>query len=118
MSIDWDRLVLAPVMGLFGEGQASDQSTWPIYTPRGLAPFALADAVFDAEYEQVDVNPEDGSASTSRRPVLGVRAALFPRLPAQGDTVLIPSTGKTYVVRDVQPDGHGHAKLMLMETAA
>jgi hypothetical protein len=117
VAIDWDRLVLAPVMGLFGEGQASDQSTWPIYTPSELEPFALADAVFDAEYEQVDINPQDMSTSTSRRPVLGVRVALFPRTPAQGDTAFIPSMGKTYVVRDVQPDGHGHAKLMLMEMA-
>jgi len=114
MSIDWDGLVLAPVMGVFGEGAATGL---PIYTPRGLPAFALADAVFDAEYEQVDVNPDDGTASTSRRPVLGVRVSLFPRPPAQSDSVRIPSTGKNYVVRDVQPDGHGHAKLMLQETA-
>lgn len=113
MAIDWDDLVLAPVMGVFGE---DERTGLPIYTPRGLPAFNLADAVFDAEYEQVDVNPDDGTTSTSRRPVLGVRVSLFPRQPAQNDTVRIPSTGKTYVVRDVQPDGHGHAKLMLMET--
>jgi hypothetical protein len=101
-------------MGVFGEGEPADQSTWPLYTPRGLAGFRLADAVFDAEYEQVEIT-QDASQATSRRPVLGVRTSLFPRAPAQSDKVVIPSTGKTYVVKDVQPDGHGHAKLMLME---
>lgn len=114
MAIDWDAEVLSPVMGLFGEGIPGDQSTLPLYTPRGLPAFRLADAVFDAEFEQVTVNG-DGSTSSSRRPVLGVRVALFPRAPAQDDKVRIPSTGKLYVVKDVQPDGHGEAKLMLME---
>jgi hypothetical protein len=118
VAIDWDAEVLSPVMELFGEGDPVDPSTWPTYTPRGLTGFQLADAVFDAEYEQVDVNPDDGTTSTSHRPVLGVRVSLFPRKPAQNDTVFIPSVAKTYVVRDVQPDGHGHAKLMLMETAS
>jgi hypothetical protein len=119
MSIDWDALVLGPVMAIFGEGVPDDaaMANWPLYTPRGLAGFRLAAAVFDAEYEQVDINA-DGSTSTSRRPVLGVRVALFPRMPAQNDKVTIPATGKTYVVRDVQSDGHGHAKLMLMEAAS
>lgn len=114
MAIDWDGLVLAPVMGVFGE---DERTGLPIYTPRGLPAFNLADAVFDAEYEQVDVNPDDGTTSTSRRPVLGVRLSLFQRPPAQSDRVYIPKAGKTYVVRDVHPDGHGHAKLMLQESA-
>lgn len=117
MALDWDDLVLAPVMGVFGQGQRSDQSSLPFYTPRGLAAFRLADAVFDAEYQVVDVNP-DGTPSTSFRPVLGVRLALFPRAPAQNDKVFIPANGKTYVVKEPQADGHGHVKLMLMETSA
>jgi len=115
MSIDWDALVLGPVMGIFGEGVSVDDTTWPLYTPRRLPGFRLADAVFDEQYEQVDVNPDDGTTSTTHLPVLGVRVSLFPRPPAQNDKVMIPSTGKTYVVRDAQPDGHGYAKLMLME---
>lgn len=116
MAFDWDGLVLGPAMGIFAEGQPSDSTTWPTYTPRGLASFALADAVFDAEYESVTVDA-DGVASSSRMPVLGVRVALFPQLPAQNDQVFIPSTGKTYVVSDVHPDGHGFAKLILMEAS-
>lgn len=114
MAVDFDKLVLVPSMRIFGEGQPTDPTTWPTYTPRGLASFALADAVFDAEYESITVDA-DGVASSSRRPVLGVRTALFSRPPAQNDRVSIPSTGKTYVVSDVHPDGHGFAKLVLME---
>lgn len=117
MAIDWDVLVLAPVMGVFGEGQPDDPSTWPTYTPRGQTPFQLANAVFDAEYEVVTVEA-DGVPTSTKRPVLGVRTALFPAgFPAQNDQVTIPSVGKTYVVSNVQPDGHGHAKLILMETS-
>lgn len=118
--IDWDREVLGPTMAEFGEADPNDPGNplnWPLYMPRGGTAFRLADAVFDAEYEEVDVDPGDGSQTTSRRPVLGVRLALFAVAPAQNDTVSIPSTGKTYLVRDVRTDGHGHAKLMLMETA-
>lgn len=119
--IDWDREVLGPVMAEFGEADPTDPSnplSWPLYTPRGGAGFRLADAVFDAEYEDVDVDPGDGSQTTNRRPVLGVRLALFPVSPNQNDKVFIPSTGKIYMVRDVRPDGHGHAKLMLMEMSS
>lgn len=117
MAIDWDAELLGPVMGLFGEGDSADASTWPIYSPAGGAPFALAGAVFDREFLEVTTNA-DGSDNTSRRPVLGVRVSLFPSPPVQGDLVRIPSVGLTYIVREVQPDGHGHAKLMLMKTAS
>lgn len=113
--IDWDAMLLAPVMSVFGEGVASDLSTWPIYTPAGGAPFALPDAVFDRAYAEVTLDPEIGQV-TNRKPCLGVRAALFAQPPAQGDTVYIPSVAVTYVVKEPQPDGHGHIKLMLMAT--
>lgn len=116
MAVDWDAELLGPVMAEFGEGVPGDPSSWPTYTPRGLAPFALAGAVFDAEYEVVTITA-DGTPASSRRPVLGVRLALFPQAPAQNDQVAIASSGKTYVVADVHPDGHGHAKLILMDAA-
>ena len=118
MAIDWDAEVLSPVMSVFGEGKPGDPASLPLYTPRRLQPFRLADAVFDSEYQQVDVNPSDGTTSTNHLPVLGVRLALFPeRPPVQNDSVYIPARGKTYLVTDVQPDGHGWALLRLMETA-
>lgn len=108
--IDWDAMVLAPVMNAFSEDQL------PIYTPRGGASFELADAVFDEAYTAVSTNG-DGSESTTARPVLGVRLALFAQPPAQGDKVRIPRIGKTFVVSNPEADGHGHAKLLLMEAA-
>ena len=115
MPIDWDALVLAPAMRVFGEGDPTDQSTWPIYKPKGLPPFPLADAVFDSAYLHTSVGP-DAEPTTSRRPVLGVRLALFPRAPAQYDEVQIvagPGIG-TYVITDPETDGHGHALLVMM----
>lgn len=111
MAIDWDKEVLAPVMQVFGE------DLLPLYAPRDGAPFLLSCAVFDSEYLEISDMSGDTAGQSTQRPVLGVRLSLFASPPAQNDTVTIPSTGKTYVVRDVQPDGHGHAKLMLMETS-
>lgn len=115
--IDWDDLVLGPVMGIFGEGQPGDLSTWPIYFPRSGPSFPLADAVFDREYADVSIDTDSGGEITARKPVLGVRLSLFPPgSPQQSETVYIPSTGLKWVVKDVRPDGHGEAKLMLMVT--
>ncbi|HEX7853870.1 MAG TPA: hypothetical protein VF503_09260 [Sphingobium sp.] len=113
MSLDWDKLVLGPAMGIFGE---NGEGQLPTFTPRGLAPFALRDAVFDDQFLIVTVN-DDGTQTTSTQPCLGVRNSLFERPPAQNDRVAVPATGKTYLVSDVQPDGHGHSRLMLMEAA-
>lgn len=107
--IDWDAELLSPVMAVFGEDQPCR------YMPRGGAAFDLADAVFDAEYQEVSIDG-DVSASTQTKPILGVRMSLFPAPPKQNDRVLIRSVGKVWIVKDVRPDGHGHAKLMLMAT--
>jgi hypothetical protein len=112
--IDFDALVLGPVMGIFGEDLAHGL---PVYTPAGHAAFDLADAVFDDAYSALML--QDGAPETNTlEPVLGVRLALFPVPPAQNDEVYIPRVGITFIVRDVQPDGHGHAKLILMQRAA
>ncbi|WP_157218675.1 head-tail joining protein [Flavisphingomonas formosensis] len=119
MSIDWDALVLSPVMAIFGEGDGTDASL-PTYMPAAGGSFALADAVFDREYLAVTTN-DDGSENATRKPILGVRLARFAEAgvggPVQNDKVLIPSVGITYIVREVQPDGHGHALLLLNATA-
>ena len=119
MAIDWDGLVLSPVMTIFGEGDETDPSAWPLYTPQVGDPFRLACAVFDREYLDVQTNGE-GSQISTQRPMLGVRLTLFPPplgdlpvSPLQGDRVFIPSVGITYIVKEVRRDGHGEAKLML-----
>jgi hypothetical protein len=116
MAIDWDADVLGPVMAVFGEGDPALSATLPIYMPQAGPSFTLADAVFDREY--LDVNQfGDGGDNTSRKPILGVRLALLPTPPLQGDRVYIPSVNLTYIVREVRPDGHGHAVLSLNATA-
>lgn len=116
MAIDWDALVLAPVMAAFGEGSPVDQASWPIYKPVGGAAFALADAVFDRAYAEVELDPEQGQV-TNRKPCLGVRRSLFVADPAQNDLVYVPSVGITFVVKNPEPDGHGHVKLILQATS-
>jgi hypothetical protein len=116
VSIDWDALVLAPVMSVFGEGDPVDPLTLPLYTPRAGAAFRLADAVFDRAYADVTLE-DDGTENTTRKPCLGVRLSLFEIPPGQGDLAFIPSEDITFVVKDVRPDGHGHAKLIMMATS-
>ena len=116
MAIDWDAELLGPVMSVFGEGVSTDLLSLPLYTPKGGSAFRLVDAVFDNAYHQV-TELDDGSTSTSIRPVLGVRASLFLTPPRQDDTVFIPSVNKNFGVADPRPDGHGHILLILMEVA-
>ena len=114
MAIDWDAAVLGPVSDVFGEGDPADATSWPEYRPAQGAPFQLRGAVFDAEYLEV---VQDGDIPTATyKPVLGVRLALFAVPPRADDLVFIPSVGKLYRVTTVRPDGHGWAKLILMES--
>lgn len=117
MAIDWDAELLQPVMAVFGEGVPTAPASWPTYTPRRGPAFQLAGAVFDEQYRRL-VEQGEGSEVSTSTPVLGVRASLFAIDPAQGDRVLIPSNGKTYRIADVQPDGHGHILLILIEAMA
>lgn len=105
--IDWDGLVLQPTMAVFGQTV--------VYTPAGGTAFTLVDAVFDDAYHPLQPI-EDGTAMTTELPVLGVRLSEFPTgvTPLQGDSVVITALGITYKVRDVEPDGHGHVKLLLL----
>ena len=119
MAIDWDTELLEPVMAVFGEGQATDPSSWPTYIPAGGEAFQLPGAVFDQEYRRVG-DLGDGSTETSSHPVLGVRDAVFAVqgvAAKQRDTVMIPSAAQTFAVADVQADGHGHTLLILIQAA-
>jgi hypothetical protein len=119
MALDWDGLLLGPVMDIFGEGQAGMPATWPTYIPKGGIPFQLRGAVYDEEYRRV-VDLGDGTTDTSSHPVLGVRDAVFAERgiePGVGGLAIIPAAGRTLAVIDVQPDGHGHTLLILAEAA-
>lgn len=103
MAIDWDALVIGPVFGVFAEPAT--------YRPVQGVPFAIT-GVFDREYEAVSIVDQLTPAS-SRKPVLGVQLSQFASAPRQNDKVFIPSVDITYVVKNVKPDGHGHAVLEL-----
>lgn len=111
--IDWDAVVLGPVMAIFGEDPAHGL---PIYRPAEGAPFTLTDAVFDDAFHAL-VMGSDGAELGTVQPVLGVRLSLFPTPPERGDEVDVPRAGMSFVVQEVQPDGHGHAKLLLSRSS-
>lgn len=108
MAIDWDGLVLQPVMGVFGEEL--------IYTPRGGSPVTIPDAVVDDEATEMQLDG-DGQTTIQKRPIIGIRASALPADARQNDTVKVTKTGKVYVVREAIPDGHGHIVLKVMVTA-
>ena len=110
MPIDWDELVLAPVMAVFG-----DEVT---YRPRAGAAFTISDAVFDEQYTYVlqAAGPQGEDVNTTA-PMLGVRGAVCPN-PAQDDQVDVGvfngrPVNRRFLVKDVRPDNHGHIVLLL-----
>jgi hypothetical protein len=107
MAVDWDAMVLGPTIEVFGE----DQDKRPIYTASDALPVEI-DGVFDEAYREVDL-VDTGTGANTVMPVLGVRLVQFVRPPRQGELITVPKVGKTYVIKDVRPDGHGWAKLML-----
>jgi hypothetical protein len=115
--IDFDALVSGPVMKVFGEGKATDATTWPVYRPGGVGDgFALAGAVFDQAGIRVFEGEDGGPPVQNIQPMLGVRLSLFTMPPDQGDTVFIPRVGKLFTVNNVDPDGLGGATLWLTYT--
>ncbi|MDY7560215.1 hypothetical protein QN366_01595 [Pseudomonas sp. CCC3.2] len=107
--IDWDSLVLAPLADIFGEGNLPDSQI--MFYPDGGTAYAI-DGVFDAAYRDIHLIDTMVDANTVQ-PVLGVRLAIFAAPPIPDDQVFIPSTGNTYLIKEVRPDSHGWAKLML-----
>lgn len=106
--LDWDSLVLAPVMGVFGESV--------IHTPRDGMPTKIT-GIFDNAYLK-DVMFEDGTTGvTETQAVLGVQVSSLEIMPAQNDTIYVERTAATYIVRDVRFDGHGGAKLLLSKAS-
>lgn len=112
--IDWDTNVIGPLMTVFGETVS--------YTPRSGSPLTIT-GVFDAEFraltplggmlgrEPLDYGGMGDTASTG--PALGVQLSQFAVPPVQGDTLTV--RGALYQVREVQPDSHGAARLLLNE---
>jgi hypothetical protein len=101
--IDWDKQVLGPVIGVFGEPATVTPQTGSSYEVSG---------VFDEAYKAVD-GFSGIESITSISPVFGVQASACAIRPQQGDAVTIARIGITYIIRDIHDDGHGHLKLLL-----
>jgi len=85
-----------------------------VYTPAGGAAITITPISFDEQHEVV--MEEGPTAFSTRMPVLDVQLADFATDPKQNDTCVISATGytaTTFQVDDIQPDGHGAAKLLL-----
>ena len=113
--IDFDK-VLGPCMQVFGESV--------VYTAPGHLPQSIT-GIFDRAY--LELLPMGGNLGqepmqfgaagniTDRRPILGVQLSQFPHPPQRGDAVRLPQRGNLlFEVKEVQEDGHGGAKLILM----
>lgn len=106
MAIDWDGLVLAPLIAAFGEDEGI------IYYPQGGQEFDI-DGVYDENNRDLDMI---GSRVNTSTPVVGARLAQFQRFqisPQQGDQLRIKRTGELFDVKDTDEDGRGHVKLKL-----
>ena len=106
MSVDWDKWVLGPLNGVFGEPV--------VYTPANGSPFTVT-GVFDTAYVPVALDSDPTVLSV--RPVCGVRLSDFPAgwdpSQAQGDQMVRSATNIAYIVKAGKNDGHGHARLEL-----
>jgi hypothetical protein len=107
MTFDWGALT-APCRDAFGEKAQGFTVTW---LPAAGGTFAI-DGVFDDAYREVGI-AANGNAVTSTHPILGVRVADLPAAPLQGDKLTLSRNGRTYVVKEVRPDSHGWAILLL-----
>lgn len=109
--IDWDQLVVVPLVEIFGEGDAG-----VTYYPAGGSAFDV-NGVYDDAYREVRV--VNGTAVTVEQPVLGVRVSQFAQKglvldeTRQGDQLVVKRTGERLAVKEVRLDSHGHALLML-----
>jgi hypothetical protein len=101
--IDWDRVVGRPALSVFGE---------PVFytNPKGCR--HCFQGVFISAYRPVaSLGDYADVAITTVTPALGVQLSQCPVTPFQGMQLSI--RGRIYAVKQVEDDGHGHAKLLL-----
>lgn len=102
MAIDWDAVLLTPVVDVFGEPA--------MYTPKGGVAIPVT-LVYDEANKDLDI--AGGTGVNTSNPLASGRLSQFGAMPLQGDSLVIVRTGETFVVKDVETDGHGAVKLML-----
>ncbi|WP_322080164.1 head-tail joining protein [Burkholderia cenocepacia] len=106
--MDWDddvdAKILGPLQKVFG--------TAIMYQSAFSAPFPIT-GIYDKAFFGVD--PATGESVVTNQPTVGVQLSQFAgrENPLQGDQLMILRTGEVWEVREVHPDGHGAARLML-----
>jgi len=111
MAIDWEAACGTPLMAVFGEAA--------IYYPSVGAPFDVI-GVFDEAYREVTII-DSLSYTSDTMPVIGITDGQFMAngcVPAQNDKLKMndptkPYFGRTFLVNEPQPDGHGITKMKL-----
>lgn len=100
--IDFDGLVLASAMSVFGE--------WVTHYPRSGLPLAVQ-GVFDDRYREIKF-AADGVEVVTVQPVLGARVSSFIQMPLLADVFQV--RGRFYAVaQPPEADGLGHVKIAL-----
>lgn len=115
MPVDFDELVLAPAFDTFAQPVTWLPAAGGVIT--SLHGPNKGRGVFDAGFSLLADMGGDVATST-RRPLLGVRLSEFATAPVQNDKVVIDKTGEVFIVKDPQPDSHGHSLLLLQSVCA
>ena len=105
MAVDFDRMLNAAVVHVFGEDVPA------VYTPPGQPPLPLA-GIFTRDHVTV-VLDGDGAPVSARQTMFFARRTAFPAgtIPLQGDHIEV--AGGAYRVADVRPDAIGGLELVL-----
>jgi len=96
----------------------ADFGTAATFSPQAGGSFRI-NGVYDNAYRELELSADAPPVNTVA-PALGVNLADFPSPPLQGDALTIlegPYAGTVYAVREVRPDSHGWAILMLNRTS-
>ncbi len=104
MAIDWQARVIGPTVRVFGEPMLFASPSGDQYEANG---------VFDEGYQALISPGGDTPPITTKTPVCGIDDADHAEVPSQDWIVTHVKTGRVYVVREGQPDGHGHTLLIL-----
>lgn len=110
--VDFDKLVLAPCVSVFGEAMQWQSAAMGMPKP--------VSGIFDEGCKASSLDQAAGISpthTTSADARVGVRLSEFlPCVPMQGDLFIIRQ--KQYRVREVQPDSHGGADILLNKADA
>jgi len=123
MPIDWEGKVGAPTVAVFGDPA--------LYVPASEAPAFDVVGVFDDQFRGTVIVTDGDPHTSDSLPVFGVNSRQFlptdgdpgRAMPVQNDKIVFPAgtkwfSGKSYLVTEPRPDGHGVFHLALNEAAA